>query len=151
MVKPETIGMILNSKNNPTLTSAEVVKNYSFIEDDNDAYVIMNEINGDDAYNDDVNIPIGDYLNGFLLKAWDGQNIIVDEKHITYGGNSVDNYSQLNKGAFLSIGDDKKLKIEATEPTETKGNIYFKVMEKTTLIQKAVKLKVMVINKDTVA
>lgn len=147
MVKVETIGMILNSKNNPVLKSAEPIKNYSFIEDDNIAYVVMNEIAGDDAYNDDAIIPIGDPLNGYQLKAWEGLNILVDEKHITYGGNSVANYSQLNKGAILSIGDDKNLKIEATAPTEAKGNIYFKVVEKITLTQKAVKLRIMVIDK----
>ena len=49
MIRFETIGMIEVAKNNPVLTSGSDVKNYSFIKEDGDLYLVMNVITGDDA------------------------------------------------------------------------------------------------------
>lgn len=82
MIKCETLGMLDVAKNNPVLKSEKDMPNYSFIVDDGDAYVIMNEINGDAAYRKDEVIKAGDFLNGFMVKSWEGQKLIIDAKHI---------------------------------------------------------------------
>ena len=82
MIKCETLGMLDVAKNNPVLKSEKDMPNYSFIVDDGDTYVIMNEINGDAAYRKDEVIKAGDFLNGFMVKAWEGQKLIIDAKHI---------------------------------------------------------------------
>ena len=82
MIKCETLGMLDVAKNNPVLKSDKDVANYSFIVDDGDSYVVMNTNSGDDAYNEGVVIKAGEPLNGFDLKAWEGQRLIIDGKHI---------------------------------------------------------------------
>ena len=58
------------------------MENYSFIVDDGDSYVVMNTNSGDDAYKEGVVIKAGEPLNGFDLKAWEGQRLVIDGKHI---------------------------------------------------------------------
>lgn len=82
MIKCETLGMLDVAKNNPVLKSDNDVKNYSFIVDDGDSYVVMNTNSGDDAYKEGVVIKAGEPLNGFDLKAWEGQRLVIDGKHI---------------------------------------------------------------------
>ena len=82
MIKCETLGMLDVAKNNPVLKSDKDVANYSFIVDDGDSYVVMNTNSGDDAYNEGVVIKAGEPLNGFDLKAWESQRLIIDGKHI---------------------------------------------------------------------
>lgn len=82
MIKCETLGMLDVAKNNPVLKSDKDVANYSFIVDDGDTYVVMNTTNGDNSYKDDVVIAAGEPLNGFNLKAWEGQRLVIDGKHI---------------------------------------------------------------------
>ena len=82
MIKCETLGMLDVAKNNPVLKSDKDLPNYSFIVDDEDTYVVMNEINGDESYAKDVVIKAGDFLNGFNVEAWKSQRLIIDAKHI---------------------------------------------------------------------
>lgn len=82
MIKCETLGMLDVAKNNPVLKSDKDIANYSFIVDDGDAYVVMNTNNGDDSYKEDVVIKAGEPLNGFDIKAWEGQRLVIDGKHI---------------------------------------------------------------------
>lgn len=82
MIKCETLGMLDVAKNNPVLKSDKDVANYSFIVDDGDSYVVMNTNSGDDAYKEGVVIKAGEPLNGFDLKAWEGQRLVIDGKHI---------------------------------------------------------------------
>ena len=82
MIKCETLGMLDVAKNNPVLKSDKDVANYSFIVDDGDGYVVMNTNSGDDAYKEGVVIKAGEPLNGFDLKAWEGQRLVIDGKHI---------------------------------------------------------------------
>ena len=82
MIKCETLGMLDVAKNNPVLKSDKDVENYSFIVDDGDSYVVMNTNSGDDAYKEGVVIKAGEPLNGFDLKAWEGQRLVIDGKHI---------------------------------------------------------------------
>lgn len=131
MVKIDSIGMLDVAKLNPVITSNADVSNYSFITVDGDLYLIANTIVGDDSYRENVVIPAGEHLNGYLVKAWEGQKLVVDLKHVT--GETA------NKDAILVAGSDGKL----TSGSAT--GVYFKVTDVgVTLTGKAVKVKVMV-------
>lgn len=132
MVKIETIGQLDVAKINPILTSTSDVANYSFIEDDGDLYLVANTIVGDNAYREDVVIPAGEYLNGYLVKAWESQKLVIDMKNI------VD--SSVVKGDTLIKDSTGKLK----KGTATSG-VYFKVTDVgCTLTGPAIKAKVIV-------
>lgn len=104
MIKIETLGMLDVAKVNPVLKHTEDVKNYSFITVDDELYLVSNTITGDNAYREDVAIPAGEYLNGFLVRAWDGQKLVIDGKHIQ------DELSGLSVGDVLVAQDDGTLK-----------------------------------------
>lgn len=141
MIKCESLGMLDVAKINPVLKSDTDVANYSFITDDDDLYLVANTLTGDDTYKEDVAITAGNYLNGFLVKAWESQKLIVDDKHITYGNGTAD-YSAIVAGTtILTAKDDGTLEISASAPT---SGIYFKVTDKCTLTEKAVKVKICV-------
>lgn len=147
MIKVATLGMLDIAKINPTIKSTNDVKNYQFLTDDGDVYLISNTLTGDNAYVDDVTIKAGEYLNGYLVKAWDGQNLIVDEKHITYASNK--SYADIVKGTtIMTIGSDGKLAAATSAPA---SGVYFKVVDKCKLTEKAIKVKVIVVDKDTVS
>lgn len=138
MIKVETLGMIQNSKINPTITSENDVANYTFLTVDGDLYLISNTITGDEAYVEDVTIKAGDCLNGFQVKAWEGQKLVVDNKHIDDG----EEYENLTEDeTILTVGNDGKLTVAESAP---ESGVYFKVTDKTTLTEKAVKVKVCV-------
>ena len=140
MIRIETIGQLDVAKNNPVLKSQTATANYSFITDDGDLYLIANTITGDNAYVDDNAIAAGDYLNGFLVKAWEGQKLIADEKHIAYASNK--SYADIVAGTTLmKANSDGKLEVIANAPA---SGVYFKVTDKVTLTEKAVKIKVIV-------
>lgn len=132
MVKVETIGMYDVAKINPTLVSDKAVKNYSFVTVDDILYLIDNTVVGDDSYKEDISIPAGDKLNGYAVKAWEGQKLVVDAKHVVSG------ISTLSKGDVLVANDEGKL-----EAGEAAG-VHFVVSEKTTLTEPAIKVVVTV-------
>ena len=132
MIKIETIGMLDVAKNSPILVSDKDVANYSFIVDDGELYLIANTIVGDAAYREDVVIKAGEFLNGFLVKAWEAQKLVVDGKHIN------GKVAELKKGDVLVAGEDGKL-----VAGEAAG-VHFVVADKTTLTEAAVKVKVVV-------
>ena len=136
MIKVQTLGMYDVAKNTPVLKSASAVANYSFLVDDGDQYVVMQSINGDDSYKEGITIPAGQPINGFQLKAWDGQKLIIDGKHIdgTYATVSV-------TGTILVIDTATgKIKV-GTAPA---SGAYFVVKGTTTLTEAAVIAKVVV-------
>lgn len=142
MIKVATLGMLDVAKINPTIKSTNDVKNYQFLTDDGDIYLIFNTLTGDNSYVDDVTIKAGEYLNGYLVKAWDGQNLIVDEKHIAYAASK--SYADIVKGTtIMTINSDGKLAVATAAPT---SGIYFKVVDKCSLTEKAVKVKVVVVD-----
>lgn len=154
MIKCETLGMLDVAKVNPIIKSTSAVPNYSFVNYDGDLYLIANSISGDNAYKDDVTIPAGEYLNGFLVKAWEGQNLVVDERHIAYA--SQKDYSDLKvedtansvSATLLKVASSGgKLEVTAEAPT---SGVYFKVVDKLTLTGKAIKVKVIVVDEKTV-
>ena len=132
MVKVETIGMYDVAKINPTLVSDKAVKNYSFVTVDDILYLIDNTVVGDDSYKEDISIPAGDKLNGYAVKAWEGQKLVVDAKHVVGG------ISTLSKGDVLVANDEGKLKAGEA------AGVHFVVSEKTTLTEPAIKVVVTV-------
>lgn len=139
MIKCETVGMMDIAKINPVLTSQNDVVNNSFLTVDGITYVILNDINGDDAYKDGVTIKAGEYLNGYDLSAWAGQKLVVDEKHITYASGA--DYDDITAGTtLLKPKTDGTLEVTSTAP---ESGVYFKVTDKVTLTGKAVKVLIM--------
>ena len=143
MIKVETVGMADVAKNNPVLKSQTAVANYSFITDDGDLYLISNTVTGDQAYVDNNTFAAGEYLNGFLVKAWEGQKLVIDEKHIAYASNK--SYADIVVGTTLLGVDSSTGKLEVINSAPASG-VYFKVTDKCTLTQKAVKAKVIVVD-----
>ena len=137
MIKVETLGMLDIAKINPVLTSANDVVNNSFLTVGGITYVILNDINGDDAYKDGVTIKAGEYLNGYDLSAWAGQKLVIDEKHITYASGA--DYDDITAGTTLPKTDGT-LEVTSTAP---ESGVYFKVTDKVTLTGKAVKVLIM--------
>ena len=132
--------MLEIAKLNPVLASANPVANYTFLTDNGVTYLICNTALGDDAYRDDVTFAAGELLNGYNLKAWEGQKLVIDEKHIAYG--SGEDYDDITAGTtLLTINSAGKLAIAEAAPN---AGVYFKVTDKTTLTGKAVKAMVMV-------
>lgn len=147
MIKIETLGMLDVAKVNPTLKSQSDVGNYTFITDNGIVYLVANTIVGDDSYKENCVIKAGNFLNGFAVKAWEGQKLVVDEKHIAYG--SEETYASITAGTtLLTINENGKLAIASEAPA---SGIYFKVTDKTILTEKAVKALVIVVDADTVA
>lgn len=139
MIKVETLGMLDIAKINPVLTSANDVVNNSFLTVGGITYVILNDINGDDAYKDGVTIKAGEYLNGYDLSAWAGQKLVIDEKHITYASGA--GYDDITAGTtLLKPKTDGTLEVTSTAP---ESGVYFKVTDKVTLTGKAVKVLIM--------
>lgn len=140
MIKVETIGMIDNAVLNSVLQSAKEVANYQFITDDGDTYLVCNTVAGDDAYIDDVKFAAGEYLNGYNVKAWEGQKLVVDDKHIAYDSNKT--YADLIAGTtLLTVNAEGKLAVASVAP---ESGVYFKVTDKCRLTGNAVKVKVYV-------
>lgn len=131
MIKCETVGMLDIAKINPVLTSENDVTNNSFIKVDGITYLVMNDINGDDAYKDGVTIKAGEYLNGYDVSAWAGQKLVIDGKHITGG---VDDLTE-GTSVLVLDGETGKLKVG----TASDGDVSFKVTDKVTLTEAAVK------------
>lgn len=139
MIKPEVLGMVANSVNNPVLTSASAVPNYSFLTDNGIVYLIANTLSGDDSYVDDVTFAAGEYLNGFDVAAWVDQKLVIDERHIAYG--SGEDFDDITAGTTVLVIDSGKLKIGSAP----QSGVYFKVTDKLTGIGgNRVKARVMV-------
>ena len=132
MIKVDTLGMYDIAKINPVLTSANDVVNYSFVKDGGITYLVMNDLDGDDAYKDGVVIKAGDHLNGYDVSAWVGQKLVVDGKHITGG------ISGLTVGTSVLILDGTTGKLKVGTPSD--GDVSFKVTDNATLTEAAVKV-----------
>lgn len=143
--KVETLGMLDIAKINPVLTSENEVANYSFLTVDDVTYLIMNNGYGDDYYKEGLSFAAGECLNGYDVSAWDGQKLVIDEKHISYGAG--ESYDSIAAGTtLLKAKADGTLEITSAVPT---SGVYFKVTDKVTLTEKAVKAKVIVADKAT--
>ena len=147
MVKVKTIGMIeKNAKNEPTVKAHADLKNgtifviSSGVTPENhqtkDLYIALNSGSGDERYTD-FTIKKDDFVNGFLLRAWENQEIIFDESHIEYGQNQ--SYSSLDVGTKLVATNSGKFKIESSV---TNYGIYFEITEKMQFNGNAVSAKI---------
>lgn len=132
MVRCKTIGQIEICKNNPILKSEDDVKNYSFLTFDGDLYLIANTLTGDDSYKEDVVIKAGDFLNGFMVEAWKGQNLIVEAKHIATAMSSI------TEGTTLLVANSAGKLESGSKPA---SGCYFKAVKK---LDDALEVKVMV-------
>lgn len=135
MIKVETIGMLDVAKVNPVITSESDVTNNQFIKHEDNVYLVANTLVGDDSYREDVVIKAGEYLNGYLVKAWDGQKLVIDGKHVT-----GDYATYSTKDTVLVVGEDGKL-AAGEKPA---SGVYFVVTDKCTFTEKAIKVRVCV-------
>ena len=132
------------------MKAATDVANYTFLTDDGDVYLITNTITGDDAYKEGVVFAAGEYLDGYLVKSLEGLELVADEKHIAY--DVEEDYDDITVGTLLGIDTSEtatKGKLTVIESAPATG-VYFKVTEKGRLTEKAVVIKVCVVDKDTV-
>lgn len=140
MIKCASIGMLDVAKINPVLTAQTDVQNYNFITNDGDLYLVANELTGDQAYVEDVVIKAGDFLNGYYVKAWEGQELIVDGKHVAYAANK--DYSDLAVNNLMTVDANGKLAVANSAP---ESGVYFKITKVgMKLTEAAIKVKVMV-------
>lgn len=143
MIKVKTIGMIeKNAKNNPTVKAHQDLKNgvlhtvsngitkfptagTSETKQSKNICVALNKGSGDKLYTD-FTIKKDEFVNSYLLSAWEGQEIVFDESHITYE-NSED-YSKIKPNETkLIAGEDGNFKVETDV---SNYQIYFEVTEK---------------------
>ena len=155
MLKVKTVGMIEKSaKNNPVVKAQEKMKNGALYTVNNgkavlpvegtaskkqsqDLFVAINTGIGDKRYTE-FEIENGEYLNSYLLKAWEGQELVFDESHITYGEN--EDYSKLVVNETkLVAGADGNFKIAADI---SNYGVYFEVVEKLQFNGNAVSAKI---------
>lgn len=132
MIRCETVGGIQAAKINPVLVSEADVVNNTFVTVDDVLWLVANSLSGDDSYKEDVVIPAGEFLNGYLVESLEGLKLIIDGKHIT------DGVSDLAEGDVLVVGDDGSLAVGEA------AGVHFVVTEKTVLTEAAVKVKVVV-------
>lgn len=146
MIKIETLGMLDVAKINPVLKADHDVANYSFLVDNGVVYLICNTLVGDDAYKNKHVFAAGEYLNGYAVKAWEGQKLVIDEEHIAYAEGA--DYAALVAGeTILTVNEDGKLAVSETAPAD---GVYLLVTDKATLVGKAVKARVVVVDAGTV-
>lgn len=143
MIKVKTIGMIeKNAKNNPKVKAHQDLKNgalhtvsngitelpttgTSGAKQSKNICVALNKGSGDKLYTD-FTIKKDEFVNSYLLSAWEGQEIVFDESHITYE-NSED-YSKIKPNETkLVAGEDGNFKVETDI---SNYQIYFEVTEK---------------------
>lgn len=133
--------MIEVAKNNPVLTSASEVALYDFVVSGTSTYLVANTLSGDDAFKTSYTFAAGEYLNGFDIDAWVGQELVIDESHIAY--ESGEDYDDIVAGTTMltiitSSTNKGKLEVAASAPS---SGYYFLVTAKCTLTEDAVTAK----------
>lgn len=155
MIKVKTIGMIeKNAKNNPVVKAHQDLKNgalhivtngitefptpgTSETKQTKNICIALNTGSGDEKYTD-LTIKKGDFVNSYLLDAWENQEIILDESHITY--EQSQDYSKISPNETkLVSGTDGNFKIETDI---SNYGIYFIVTEKLQFNGNAVSVKI---------
>ena len=140
MIKFATIGAGFAAKNDPTITSQSAVANYTFLTHEGTTYLIMNIVNGDDSYVDDITFAAGEKLRGIDVKSIEGLKLVVDGKHITYASGKT--IADIDVDDVLTIGNDGKLAVAEAAPG---SGVYFKVTKTgVKLTEAAIEVKVCV-------
>lgn len=162
MVKLESIGMFKTAKNDPTIVAdGDTINGYictkgsdgkadapvagtSEATQTSNLYIALNEINGDYSYYPNTKIADGAFLNGYLLKAWDGQNLVVNEDNISYA--SGEDYSDITAGTTVMVAyTDGKLRIaDGTTLKTAEHAITFAVTDKVQMDGNAIVVKIAV-------
>lgn len=142
MVKTELLGAKDYARNNPVLTHTADLMNGSLLVKDGVTYLIDNVLTGDDSYRDGVMLKAGEFLNGYDVASWAGQCLIADEEHFNFGART--NYAGVQVNDVFKAGDDGKFEYTASAPTE---GVYFVCVEKTALTEKALKVRIVVVDK----
>lgn len=142
MIKLRTIGMIdKNLKNDPTVKAhADILNGYlctvaggktvapvagaSSAKQSKDLRIVMNAPLGDDSYTDIV-IKKDSFANTFILKEWEGQDLVFDESHITYA--SEKSYKDLTVGTKLVADTNGKF---AVSTDVSNYGVYFEIVQK---------------------
>lgn len=135
MIKFETIGMHKYIKNDPTVKAhADIDNGYVFTIDSNhktaaptsttakglDLWFAHNERYDDNRYTD-AKILTGEYVNAYLLKEFDHQNLIIDEDSLTTA------FDSLAVGDTMVVDTYGKF---AKETTLTGYKVYVTILEK---------------------
>ena len=140
MIKFATLGAGIAANNDPTITSNSAVANYTFLTYEGTLYLIMNIINGDDSYVDDITFAAGTKLRGIDVKSIEGLKLIVDGKHVTYASGKT--VADIEEEDILTVGNDGKLAVAQAAP---ESGVYFKVTKiGVKLTEAAVEVKVCV-------
>lgn len=136
MIKIEHVGMFDRAVVNPMLTAQTATANYTIINDANgDAYLVINRLAGDNAYKDEMVVPAGEFLNGYLLKSLKGQSLVIEGKHIDGGIENAE------VGDILIVNEDGAFEIGET----TGESLYLVITDvDARLAEKAVKAKIVV-------
>lgn len=142
MIKVRTIGMIdKNLKNDPTIKAHEDIPNgylctisegktvapvagASGSPQSKNLRIVLNTPLGDDCYTN-ITIRKDAYANTFMLKEWDGQELVFDESHITYA--SEKSYKDLTVGTKLIANTDGKF---AVSTDVSNYGVYFEIVNK---------------------
>lgn len=148
MIKVGTIGMIeKNAKSFPNIKASAAIQNgwFGTISDtatitpttdtvkSADLVVVMNTVVGDNEYTD-VTLPIGEYVNAFLLKEWGNQTLELNETHLAAA------LSTYAVGDVLVANADGKL----VEAAATGYGISFVVLKKTNFCGGGLLIKIVV-------
>jgi hypothetical protein len=105
--------------------------------------IALNTITGDASYTD-AKIASGDPLNSFYLKAWDKQNLVVNEANISYAEGTT--YSDITAGTTVMVAHtDGKFRIaDGTTIVAANYKITFPVEKKIQFNGNAIEVKVTV-------
>lgn len=142
MIKLETIGMYKNVKNDPTVKAhAEIPNGYVFTIDADhktaaptattakalNLWFAMNTRYDDNRFTD-APIAEGEYVNAYLLKEFDHQNLIVDADNLT------GDVTAMTAGKNLVVGTDGKF---AVADSVNGYKVYLTVVEQIQMGEKA--------------
>lgn len=136
MVKPYTISMYEKYNNGSSVVAGADVINGSFgVIDANGAFVnatqathVAMQVNKNDEAYTDFTIPSGTDMRVFELADWEGKELQVSPKHITYG--TSENYASISAGTTTLVADASgNFVIDAAAATAT-GYVYLKVTKK---------------------
>ena len=135
MVKNYTISMFEKYNNGSSVVAGADILNGSFgvvnagvfANATQATHVAMQVHKNDEAYTD-FTIPSGTDMRVFELADWEGKELQVSPKHITYG--TSENYASISAGTTTLVADASgNFVIDAAAATAT-GYVYLKVTKK---------------------
>lgn len=105
-------------------------------------YVALNDATGDERNRNGV-VPYGSKLNSFLLKAWNGQQLLVDEDNIVYVAGEDYDTIVANATVLVANTDGKLIPVDGTNIDLSNYQVAFRVVRKTSIEGKdAVNVKI---------